>query len=194
MGTAVPLYSQTDPTSSPLVVQPPKGKGVGAETASFQNLCATILRAALPAEFKARGVELPATDVDSVAESLAHQVATMLATHQTNPSSIKSEWITTQEAANRCGFSRPFVVALLDSGHYLGEVRRTAGGHRKVLASEFETLVLKASAHAPKTLAQARKAVDVTQLDAGQEIPSRNARKQSQARMQALAKTMGIDV
>ena len=44
-------------------------------------------------------------------------------------------------AANRCGFSRPFVAALLDSGTYTGKVHRTAGGHRKVLASEFEALV-----------------------------------------------------
>ncbi|MDD2609901.1 MAG: hypothetical protein PHX60_09455 [Giesbergeria sp.] len=94
------------------------------------------------------------------------------------------EWITTQEAANRCGFSRPFVAALLDSGAYRGKVQRTPGGHRKVLASEFQALITQASA-------QARQAVDLTRLDEASSTPT-PARKQSRARAQALAKKLGI--
>ena len=103
----------------------------------------------------------------------------------------EKDWISTQEAANRCGFSRPFVAALLDSGTYAGKVHRTAGGHRKVLANEFEALVAKASAIATKTSAQARKAVDLRALD---DVPAtpRKARKQSKLRAGALAKKLGL--
>lgn len=157
----------------------------------------SVLRNALPAELKAHGAELPIADVDAMADALARQIAKLVDTSavskprkvQTSP---KEEWITTQEAANRCGFSRPFVTALLDSGAYKGRVNRTAGGHRKVLAGEFEALVAKASVEAPKTLAQARKAVDLAlQQDNAQAIP-RTERKRSRARAQALAKKLGI--
>lgn len=61
-----------------------------------------------------------------------------------------------------------------------------------MLAGEFEALMAKASAEAPKTLAQARKAVDLTpQQDNAQAGPSRE-RKRSRARAQALAKKLGI--
>lgn len=101
------------------------------------------------------------------------------------------EWITTQEAANRCGVSRPFVAMLLDSGAYEGQVSRTSGGHRKVLASEFKRLMIQATAKAPKTLPDARMAVDLSRLDEAKAVPSA-ARKQSRARARALAKTLGL--
>lgn len=110
---------------------------------------------------------------------------------RTEATAPEDEWISAQEAAKRCGFSRPFVAALLDSGCYQGEVRRTPGGHRKVLAGEFETLVAQASATAPRTLVQARQAVDLTRQDDA-EVPPRSERKQSRARAQALAKKLGI--
>lgn len=94
-----------------------------------------------------------------MAESLSQKVSKFIVLpvgKALDSSKAKPEklWISTQEAANRCGFSRPFVAALLDSGTYQGKVLRTAGGHSKVLASEFEALVAKASVTAPKTLAQ----------------------------------------
>lgn len=173
-------------------------QAVGESRPTFQALCASTLRKILPTELKAHGATLPAVDIEAMAEALAHRVAKLA----TEPKPIKrfkakttpkGEWISTQEAANRCGFSRPFVAALLDSGAYKGKVNRTAGGHRKVLASEFEAMMVKASAEAqaPKTLAQARKAVDLTRLDEAEATP-RTARKQSRARAQALAKKMGI--
>lgn len=103
----------------------------------------------------------------------------------------QAKWISTQEAAKRCGFSRPFVAAMLDSGSYPGKVRRMPGGHRQVLASEFEALAAKALAKAPKTLTDARMAVDLSRLDGAKAVPSA-ARKQSRARAQALAKTLGL--
>lgn len=169
-----------------------------ADTApSFRARCAAALRAALPAELEAHGATLPAVDIDAMAESLARRLSP-LALEPSGKRSVKDqteskgEWISTQEAADRCGFSRPFVAALLDSGSYQGKVHRTPGGHRKVLAGEFEALMAKASAEAPKTLAQARKAVDLTlQQDNAQAVPSAE-RKRSRARAQALAKKLGI--
>ncbi len=146
---------------------------------AFEARCIAALRGALPKELKAHGAVMPAADVDAMAESLARRVAKLAGAPASlgrgkTPAKPAIDWISTQEAANRCGFSRPFVAALLDSGAYAGKVHRTAGGHRKVLASEFEALVAKASASAPKTLAQTRKSVDVPVLDE----PTRQAVKQ----------------
>lgn len=80
---------------------------------------------------------------------------------------------------------------MLDSGTYTGKVFRTAGGHSKVMASEFEALLAKASVAAPKTLAQARKAVDLTRLDEASATP-RKERKQSRNQETGLAKKLGL--
>lgn len=155
-----------------------------------------VLRHALPAELKAHGAELPPKETHAVANALARQVSVLVL----HPSAAQAhepqappteEWISTQEAANRCGFSRPFVAALLDSGAYSGRVHRTNGGHRKVLAHEFVALLAQASAAAPKTLAQARKAVDLSRLDDGKAASSA-ARKQSRERARALAPKPGL--
>jgi len=165
------------------------------EGASMSQLV-KVLRHALPAELKAHGGQLPRSDVNAVAEALARQVAGLVlnagvSKERKTPTPATGDWITTQEAANRCGFSRPFVATLLDSGAYKGRVTRTPGGHRKVLAGEFEALMAQASADAPKTLTQARQAVDLTRLDAGKAV-SGTARKQSRDRARALAKKLGM--
>lgn len=165
-------------------------------TASFQARCVATLRAVLPAELEAHGATLPKADIDAIATSLARRLnglADVSLGQKGKKAQVVSreEWIGTQEAANRCGFSRPFVAALLDSGAYQGKVQRTVGGHRKVLASEFEALVAEASAEAPRTLAQARKAVDLNRQNHGEGMPPKE-RKQSRARAQALAKKLGI--
>lgn len=179
--------------------QLPKGSTMRRSSdavSAFEALCTSALRAALPKELKAHGAVMPAVDVEAIAQSLARRVAKLAESPRgkapaKTPVQPGSEWISTQEAANRCGFSRPFVAALLDSGNYNGKVHRTAGGHRKVLASEFEALVAKASAAAPKTLAQARKAVDLTRLNEAPAAP-RKERKQSKARATALARKLGL--
>lgn len=171
-----------------------------AKFAATREVYASVLRRVLPNELQAHGTTLLEGDVNEMADSLAAALAsigTNLAakqggeTSKKSISSANSEWISTQEAADRCGFSRPFVAALLDSGTYQGKVHRTPGGHRKVLASEFEALVAEASAQAPKTLAQARKAVDLTPQHTTEVVPS-TERKRSRARAQALAKKLGI--
>ena len=166
------------------------------QDAAFSKLTQAFCNT-LPAELKARGAELSRQSVEDMAEVLAHQVRQwvvvnpgVLKAHK-SPAAPKDEWITTQEAANRCGFSRPFVATLLDSGAYKGQINRTEGGHRRVLASEFETLMAQASAKAPKTLGQARKAVDLKRLDVSAAVNGA-ARRQSRARAQALAKKLGL--
>ena len=173
-----------------------KTRLAGDASMSFQARCASALRLALPMELKAHGAVMPAGDLDAMADSLARRVAKLadVSASQVQSKALaqpEKDWISTQEAANLCGFSRPFVAALLDSGTYPGKVQRTAGGHRRVLASEFEALVAKAFAAAPKTLAQARKAVELKPLDGGPAMP-RTVRKQSKVRATALAHKLGL--
>lgn len=174
-----------------------KGASVDAEaSASFQVRCASALRVALPRELKARGAALQGVDIDALADSLARRVAKLadapLGKGRAQGKALASiEWISTQEAAKRCGFSRPFVAALLDSGAYTGKVHRTAGGHRRVLANEFEALV--AAAAAPKTLGQARKAATLHPIGESR-VASRKERQQSKSRASALAHKLGLSV
>lgn len=166
-----------------------------AELVSMPQLIA-ILRQALPAELKAHGGKLPTREVDAVADALAHQVADWVASASAQmlreaSTAPNEEWITTQEAANRWGFSRPFVATLLDSGTYQGRITRTPGGHRKVVASEFEALMVQAAAQTPQTLAEARHAVELTRLDEGKAVTG-TVRKQSRERARAVAKRLGL--
>lgn len=196
MGTVFQADKQATPVKPVTVPRTPKKRTGGDQGVSFQARCASALRLALPAELKAHGTVMPAVDVEAMAEALARQVAKLADVPAVKrpgkaPAQAVNDWISTQEAANRCGFSRPFVAALLDSGTYTGKVHRTAGGHRKVLATEFEALVAKAFAAAPKTLAQARKAVELKRLDGGPAMP-RTVRKQSKVRATALAHKLGL--
>lgn len=187
----------TYPSKLGQTAKQPSARQAQSARASVLQQYSSVLRNALPVELKAHGAELPMAEIEAMADALARQIAKLVDSSavskprkaQTTP---QEEWITTQEAANRCGFSRPFVAALLDSGAYQGRVNRTAGGHRKVLASEFEALVAQASAQVPKTLDQARKAVDLAQQDSAQAVPS-TQRRQSRVRAQALAKKLGIN-
>lgn len=178
------------------IAHAPKQAGLGMAGAALQNRYASVLRAALPAALKAHGAVLPPISMDAMADSLARKVFKLVGfspsqQEQASPPKPDKVWISTQEAAKRCGFSRPFVAALLDSGAYLGKVQRSAGGHRKVLASEFDALLAQALSSAPATLAQARKAVDVDRLDDAPRV-SRAERTQSKARADALAKKLGL--
>jgi hypothetical protein len=68
------------------------------------------------------------------------------------------ELITTEDAARLSGFSRPVIIALLDSNVYPGHVMRTPKGHRRLERGEFvawlETVVVPKDL--PKTLQDVR--------------------------------------
>lgn len=108
-----------------------------------------------------------------------------------------SRWVTTQEAADLTGFSRPFVARLLDSGNYPGEVHRTLkGGHRKVRGDEFQNWIKQISVGTdPGTLQQVRATADVELREGeGQTDPSaaeQEARAASRARALELSKKLG---
>ena len=179
MGTLFQADKQATPVKPVTVSRTPKKRTGGDQVVSFQARCASALRLALPVELKAHGAVMPAVDVDAMAEALARQVAKLADVPAGKlpgkaQAQTANDWISIQVAANLCGFSRPFVAALLDSGTYTGKVHRTAGGHRKVLASELDALVAQTCANAPKALAPAPKAVDSPQLDE----PTRQAVKQ----------------
>ena len=84
----------------------------------------------------------------------------------------------------------------LDASGIRGRIARLDGVLDQVLKqhaypSVIEALVAEASAQAPKTLAQARKAVDLTPQHTTEVVPG-TERKRSRARAQALAKKLGI--
>jgi len=47
-------------------------------------------------------------------------------------------WMKTEAVASMLGYSRPYVVALLDSDEFEGKVKRSTGGQRSVLRSDVE--------------------------------------------------------
>jgi hypothetical protein len=68
------------------------------------------------------------------------------------------EFLTTEDAARLSGFSRPFIVALLDGGHYSGKVTRTPKGHRRLDRNEFKAWIetINLPKNLPKTIVEVR--------------------------------------
>jgi excisionase family DNA binding protein len=52
-----------------------------------------------------------------------------------SPNSEVDSWLKTDDAAKRMGFSRPYVVALIDAGEFGDGSIKTPSGHRRVKAS-----------------------------------------------------------
>ena len=73
------------------------------------------------------------------------------------PAKMK-EWLSTEDAARLSGFSRPFIIALLDGPLYSGKVTRTAKGHRRIARDEFASWLGNASLPKvlPKTIKDVR--------------------------------------
>jgi excisionase family DNA binding protein len=61
-----------------------------------------------------------------------------LLTTSAKSSQAEGEWLKTDEAAKRMGFSRPYVAALIDAGEFGAGSTKSAGGHRRVLASSVD--------------------------------------------------------
>lgn len=55
-----------------------------------------------------------------------------------HPAPKSDKRIKSEEVASMLGYSRPYVVALLDSDEFAGKVVRTTGGQRTVLRSDVE--------------------------------------------------------
>jgi hypothetical protein len=68
------------------------------------------------------------------------------------------EWLTTEEAAQRSGLSRPFIAALLDGPLFEGRVLKTEKGHRRVAGSDFQLWMERSQrpVNLPATLSEAR--------------------------------------
>jgi hypothetical protein len=83
-----------------------------------------------------------ASDIHKLSETLARKLLgskdVAQAIGEAAADSPESEWVSTEQAAKLSGFSRPFIVAAIDSGVYPGEVSRSPKGHRRVLAGEFK--------------------------------------------------------
>jgi len=105
----------------------------------------------------------------------------------------EKEWLTTEEAAKLSGFSRPFIVALLDSGTYKGAVNRTEKGHRRVLASDFREWITKLGAiDLPRTVADVRMGVSLESEIESDTLEERKARSRSRKRALDVARKLGL--
>jgi hypothetical protein len=103
------------------------------------------------------------------------------------------EWLTTEEAAKISGFSRPFIVALLDSGTYKGAVNRTEKGHRRVLASDFREWIIKLGViDLPRTVADVRTGVSVESETESATLEEKKARSRSRKRAIEVARKFGL--
>lgn len=107
----------------------------------------------------------------------------------------EKEWLTTEEAAQKSGLSRPFIAALLDGPLFEGRVMRTPKGHRRVAAKDFELWMEKnhRAAYVPTTLSEARSGPrDDEPAPLVETDDERTQRKSARARSLALARGMGL--
>jgi len=109
------------------------------------------------------------------------------------PTKQGKEWLTTEEAAKISGFSRPFVVALLDSGIYKGAVNRTEKGHRRVLASDFREWMAKLGViDLPRTVADVRTGVILESEIESDTLEEKKARSRARKRALDVARKLGL--
>lgn len=103
-------------------------------------------------------------------------------------------WITTTEAAEMAGLSRPLVERILRSGGYVGEIRwPPAPAHPSVRAEEFEAWIKPIlAAFDPGDLEQIRAEAILEPLPSAKELSphEKEARDASRARAAALVKKL----
>lgn len=106
----------------------------------------------------------------------------------------QSEWLTTEDAAQRSGFSRPFIAALLDSPSFEGRVSKTEKGHRRVDARDFQRWLEKSRpSDLPSDVASARSGPRDEEPTPLEETPAEKAgRIAARKRALAAAKALGI--
>lgn len=105
----------------------------------------------------------------------------------------EKEWLTTEEAAQLSGFSRPFIAALLDGPTYTGTVNRTQKGHRRVLASDFRQWLKQLGAsERPLTVADVRRGVRQETAIEAETAAEKKDRLKSRKRALDLARSLGI--
>ena len=79
----------------------------------------------------------------------------------------EDDWLTTERAAARIGFSRPYLIALFDAGEFGKAVAKSDKGHRRVRASAIDKWL---EEHAP-TRQQNSAALDDADMAEFLELP-----------------------
>jgi len=106
------------------------------------------------------------------------------------------EWLSTEDAARMSGFSRPFIIALLDGPTYSGTVNRTERGHRRVLTSEFKQWLVRFAKNEhgdrPRTVADVRRGAMIEPEGAPPSAAEEKARIKSRKRALASARELGL--
>ena len=105
------------------------------------------------------------------------------------------ELITTEDAARLSGFSRPVIIALLDSKAYPGKVTKTPKGHRRLERSEFVAWLetVDTPKDLPKTLQDARSGSrDEEPKRSRVSKANREAQQSERAKRLETARSMGL--
>ena len=105
----------------------------------------------------------------------------------------EKDWLTTEEAAQLSGFSRPFIAALLDGPTYTGTVTRTEKGHRRVLTADFRQWLKKIGSNPQRlTVADVRTGFKPEPGIGPETAAEKNKRLKSRQRALGVARSLGI--
>ena len=105
----------------------------------------------------------------------------------------EKEWLTTEEAAQLSGFSRPFIAALIDGPTYTGKVTRTEKGHRRVQAADFSQWLAKMGGSSrPSTVADVRTGFKPEPEIGTETAAEKNQRLKARTRALSTARDLGI--
>jgi hypothetical protein len=166
---------------------------------TLQDMLDVELSAVLRSETRA-GARLPSLKtIHAMSKEIAERMVE-------NPTFLKAvgeiaikqdkQWLTTEDAAKMSGFSRPFIIALLDGPTYSGTVNRTEKGHRRVLATEFKQWLIRFGtidrSELPKTVADVRTGVVMEPEGEPPSVQERKARASSRKRALAAARELGL--
>lgn len=122
-----------------------------------------IVRESLSAALNSAEPKSPGLSAKTVASVSSKLVDQLMSDDQfmaclSNIAPPANEFLTTEDAARLSGFSRPFIISLLDGPLYTGTVTRSPKGHRRVLRGEFAAWLSAASlpTYSPETIKDVR--------------------------------------
>ena len=105
-------------------------KGRGSERVAVGAVSETILHGLLETTRATDALRVLLEGLESNTKTYASLVASAKA-KAAKPGEPK-EWLKTEEAAKRMGFSRPYVAALFDAGEFSPDAIKSDSGHRRV--------------------------------------------------------------
>ncbi|KNH08585.1 hypothetical protein BRCH_01709 [Candidatus Burkholderia brachyanthoides] len=145
-----------------------------------------VIDAELTAAWKSMECGPTINDIHDLSKVLALKIVESddVASALSATSDSKLKWISTEEAAKKSGFSRPFIAAAIDSGVYSGRVNKTPKGHRRVLSGEFDDWIkLAREGNVSMSLEDARSGLDIGPSSEQRTEDAENSRKKRARRL-----------